>query len=139
MNEMAAKVRPEGGGGYGTGGGLDHRGFGTPVFTRAKAIVSAATPTPSASTSDTASSSGTGAAPPAAYAPETGPSRRAAGATASPPPARVASPDQALASGDAVVARRLTLRLPEGFTLHLSLGKPSDTRLLASPADPARA
>ncbi|MFE4963732.1 alginate lyase family protein [Streptomyces sp. NPDC056660] len=63
VSEMAAKVRPEGGGGdYGTGGGLDHLGFGTLAFTRDKAIVSATTPTPSASTSGTASSSGTGAA-----------------------------------------------------------------------------
>jgi hypothetical protein len=66
---MAAKVRPEGGGGdYGTGGGLDHLGFGTLAFTRDKAIVSATTPTPSASTPHTASSSDTGAATPAADA-----------------------------------------------------------------------
>ncbi|WP_371551876.1 hypothetical protein OG266_40190 [Streptomyces sp. NBC_00554] len=69
MSEMAAKVRPEGGGGdYGTGGGLDHLGFGTLTFTRGKAIVAATTPTPSASTSDTTSSSDAGAAPPAADA-----------------------------------------------------------------------
>jgi hypothetical protein len=62
---MAAKVRPKGGGGdYGTGGGLDHLGFGTLAFTRDKAIVSATTPTPSASTPDTASSSDTAAATP---------------------------------------------------------------------------
>ncbi|MEV8546803.1 alginate lyase family protein [Streptomyces sp. NPDC051572] len=67
ISEMAAKVRPEGGGGdYGTGGGLDHLGFGTLTFTRDKAIVSATTPTPSASTSASgSSSSGTGAATPA--------------------------------------------------------------------------
>lgn len=66
VSEMAAKVRPEGGGGdYGTGGGLDHLGFGTLTFTRDKAIVSATTPTPSASTSASGSSSGTGAATPA--------------------------------------------------------------------------
>ena len=69
VSEMAAKVRPEGGGGdYGTGGGLDHLGFGTLTFTRPRAIVSATTPTPSASTSDTASSSDTGTATPAADA-----------------------------------------------------------------------
>jgi hypothetical protein len=64
VSEMAAKVRPKGGGGdYGTGGGLDHLGFGTLAFTRDKAIVSATTPTPSASTPDTASSSDTAATP----------------------------------------------------------------------------
>ncbi|MGA5508136.1 alginate lyase family protein [Streptomyces umbrinus] len=63
VSEMAAKVRPEGGGGdYGTGGGLDHLGFGTLTFTRPRAIVSVTTPTSSTSTSDMASSSGTGAA-----------------------------------------------------------------------------
>jgi hypothetical protein len=63
VSEMAAKVRPEGGGGdYGTGGGLDHLGFGTLAFTRPRMIVSATTPTPSASTSGTASSSDTGEA-----------------------------------------------------------------------------
>ncbi|MFG2376472.1 alginate lyase family protein [Streptomyces sp. NPDC048504] len=63
VSAMAAKVRPEGGGGdYGTGGGLDHLGFGTLTFTRDKAIVSATTPTPSASTSGTASSSDTSTA-----------------------------------------------------------------------------
>ncbi|MEU9783185.1 alginate lyase family protein [Streptomyces phaeochromogenes] len=73
VSEMAAKVRPEGGGGdYGTGGGLDHLGFGTLAFTRPRMIVSATTPTPSASTSVTASSSDTGdataTAPPTAGA-----------------------------------------------------------------------
>ncbi|WP_405855693.1 hypothetical protein OG407_06000 [Streptomyces sp. NBC_01515] len=69
VSEMAAEVRPESGGGdYGTGGGLDHLGFGTLTFTRDRAIVSATTPTPSASASDTASSSDTGAATPAADA-----------------------------------------------------------------------
>ncbi|WP_329322277.1 alginate lyase family protein [Streptomyces sp. NBC_01262] len=63
VSAIAATVRPEGGGGdYGTGGGLDHLGFGTLAFTRAKAIVSATTPVPSVSTSETATSTDTGAA-----------------------------------------------------------------------------
>ncbi|TKA13161.1 LPXTG cell wall anchor domain-containing protein [Actinacidiphila oryziradicis] len=56
-SEMAAKVRPEGGGGdYGTGGGLDHLGFGTLAFTRA-AATAAAMKAPAATASSSASSS----------------------------------------------------------------------------------
>lgn len=57
VSEMAAKVRPEGGGGdYGTGGGLDHLGFGTLAFTRA-AATAAAMKAPAATASSSASSS----------------------------------------------------------------------------------
>ncbi|MFJ4833775.1 alginate lyase family protein [Streptomyces sp. NPDC088747] len=69
VTAMAAKVRPEGGGGdYGTGGGLDHLGFGTLTFTRPRAIVSVATPAPSDSAGGNPSGGGSSSAAPDAGA-----------------------------------------------------------------------
>jgi hypothetical protein len=63
VTAIAAKVRPEGGGGdYGSGGGFDHLGFGTLTFTREAGDATTATKAPSSTaTGATSSDSSSGA------------------------------------------------------------------------------
>ncbi|MFE2430958.1 alginate lyase family protein [Streptomyces sp. NPDC059373] len=83
VSAMAAKVRPEGGGGdYGTGGGLDHLGFGTLAFTRPKATGASATASPTVAAS--ASASGGASSSSSASASAGGSASSVGTATASP-------------------------------------------------------